>query len=100
MSATVGAAFGPLGSILGAFVGPYAKLAISRFLELRDRVDAEVGFNEEELRRRLEENEALAEMVAEVVRGTVESDLGANRRLLAQAAIARSKTMPSSTRRP
>jgi phage tail tape-measure protein len=86
VGATVGAAFGPVGSILGAFIGPYAKLAIARFLELRTQID-QADLDEQELIRRLDENELLAQLVAEVVRGTVESDLASKRRVLAQAAI-------------
>jgi len=79
VGATVGAAFGPLGSIIGAFIGPYAKLAIARFLELRTQID-QADLDEQELIRRLDESEVLAQLVAEVVRGTVESDLAAKRR--------------------
>ena len=86
MSATVGAAFGPLGAILGAGVSSYAKFAIRRFLELRTRIDG-AGLEEQEIIERLDENETLAQMIAEVIRGTVESDLEAQRRLLADAAI-------------
>jgi len=86
MSATVGAAFGPLGAILGAGVGSYAKFAIRRFLELQTRIDG-AGLEEQEIIERLDENETLAQMIAEVVRGTVESDLEAKRRLLADATI-------------
>lgn len=56
------------------------------FRELRARVDA-AGLDDETLVERLEGNEALAHMVAEVVRGTIESDLAAKRALLARAAI-------------
>lgn len=87
VGATVGTAFGPLGSILAAFVGPYAKLAVARVMRLRTRVSEEIDLDDEELRLRLEESEPLAQMMAEVVRGTVESDLEAKRRLLARAAI-------------
>jgi len=87
VGATVGAAFGPLGSILGGARRPYAKFAVTRFMELRTSVATEVGLEDQELRRRIEESEPLAQMIAEVVRGTVESDLGAKRRLLARAAV-------------
>jgi hypothetical protein len=86
VGATIGAVFGPLGAILGAGVGSYAKFAVKRFVELRARID-EAGLDEAQIIERLEENEPLAQMIAEVVRGTVETDLEAKRRLLAAAAI-------------
>jgi hypothetical protein len=85
VGATVGATVGPLGSILAALIGPYGKRVAARLMGLRTRVAEEV--DDEELLRRLEESEPLAQMMAEVVRGTVESDLEAKRRLLARAAI-------------
>lgn len=86
VSATVGAAFGPVGSIAGALVGPYALHAARRLLELRNRVE-ETGLGTDEIARRLEEDEDLAHLIAETVRATVESDLAAKRRLLAASAI-------------
>jgi hypothetical protein len=86
LTASVGAAFGPLGAILGAAVGSYAKSATRRFIELRKRIE-EAGLEDQETIERLGQNEALAWLIAEVVRGTVESDLNAKRRLLGDAAI-------------
>ena len=86
VTTTVGAMFGPVGAIAGAFVGPYAKHAATRLIELRSRVE-EAGVDSETLVGRLDENEALAHLIAEVVRGTVDSDLAAKRALLARAAI-------------
>lgn len=98
MSATVGAAFGPLGAILGAGVSSYAKFAIRRFLELRTRIDG-AGLEEQEIIERLDENETLAQMIAEVIRGTVDpiSRLSGGSSLTRRSRLYR--TMPSSTRR-
>jgi hypothetical protein len=85
-SATIAAMFGPAGAVAAAFLGPFAVHAGRRFRELRARVDG-AGLDDETIIGRLEENEALAHLVAEVVRGTVESDLAAKRALLARAAI-------------
>jgi hypothetical protein len=86
VTSIVGQSLGPAGAVVGAFLGPFAVHAAKRISELVARVD-EVGLEKGTIVERLNENEALAQLVAEVVRATVESDLGAKRALLAQAAI-------------
>jgi hypothetical protein len=86
LGAAVGYAYGPVGGTLATLLGPFAHLAVRRLLDLRSHL-SDAGFSEEEILERLEENERLAQHIAEVVRGTVESDLEAKRRLLARSAV-------------
>jgi hypothetical protein len=86
VTTTVGAMLGPAGAVVGALVGPYARHAATRLLELRSRVE-EAGVDTETIVDRLDHNEELAQLIAEAVRATVESDLAAKRALLARAAI-------------
>lgn len=86
VTAVAAAELGPAGAVVGALLGPYATLAAKRLRELLRRVE-EAGLDRDTIVKRLEEDEAIAQIIAEVVRGTVESDLRAKRRLLAQAAI-------------
>jgi hypothetical protein len=86
VTAVAAAELGPAGAVLAGLLGPYAALAGKRLRGLIGTVE-EAGFDRERIVESLEGNEALAQMIAEVVRGTVESDLEAKRRLLARAAI-------------
>lgn len=86
VTAVAAAELGPAGAVVGALLGPYATLAAKRLRQLLGRVD-EAGFDRDIIVARLDDDEALAQLVAEAVRGTVESDLEAKRRLLAAAVI-------------
>ena len=86
VGAVAGSAFGSAGLIAAALVGPFARHALSRLTELRTRLN-EAGFDEQALIRRLDEDEVLAQLVADVARGCVDSSLAAKRVLLARAAI-------------
>jgi hypothetical protein len=82
----VGIAFGPIGVVLAALLGPQAKHAIAWLTELRSDIGA-TGLSEEELVDRLDSDPRLAQLVANIVRGTVESDSVARRKLLARSAV-------------
>jgi hypothetical protein len=86
VTAVAAAELGPTAAVVGALVGPFAGLAAKRLRELVGKVEG-AGIGRETIVGRLENNEALAQMIAEIVRGTVESELEAKRRLLARAAI-------------
>jgi hypothetical protein len=87
VTAVVGAVFGPAGAVVGALIGPYAKLAMDRLTRLRQRINRDTGLDEQEIVDRLDANAPLAHLVAEAVRGTVESDLAAKRDLLTKAVV-------------
>jgi hypothetical protein len=80
----VGATLGPLGVIAAAMLSPLALHAARRLREFAADVRRD-GLDEEALRRLLEEDERLADLVARALRSAVESDLGAKRKLLARA---------------
>lgn len=86
VASVVGVTLGPAGVIAGAFLGPFAVHAAKRFRELTTEVSA-AGLDADTIVERLDDDEVLSQLVAEVVRGTVESDSAAKRALLAHAAI-------------
>jgi len=85
-SATLGEMYGPAATIAGAVATPLVLHAAKRLREFFERL-SNAGVVADEIEARLAEDEALAQVVAEAIRGTVEAELEAKRRLLARAAI-------------
>lgn len=82
----VGSLLPGVGTVMAAAVAPFAKFAAERLRDLATEWEA-AGVDEEVVEERLQDDEARARLVADVVRGTLESDLAAKRKLLAHAAV-------------
>jgi hypothetical protein len=85
VAAVASAELGPVGAVVGALLAPMANLAAKRLREFVNSVHDSVDVDT--MAKKLDDNEALAQLVAEAIRGTIESDLAAKRKLLARAAV-------------
>lgn len=81
-----GIALGPTGAVAAALVGPFAVHAVKRLNEMSMQL-AHAGVDAQLIDAKLASDEEIAHLVAEAVRGTVESDLASQRRLLARAVV-------------